>query len=526
MTGVNAPERPHQQETIMNPITQKKTSFLQKIKPFFATLLALLKKYDVYISTAAAAVSTAILVTGYVWTDYNMMLTAVNILWAFSILNGLIRFRKRFFLLFFQLALYLFLIGRPTIDMIKKNEWWTQFSPIPVQLSLITLFLSLFVLLAASHLYTRFLQKPFDKIENQERKPQRLYDPLIRKILFIVFCVCFVASMIIELDMFIHMWGKPYEQMYIYQKIDNLFIALLDGLMLPFLCAYLASFPKKRMTILTLCLYLLTKLPSFLLGSRMGLISAVLFSFLYFCMRHFSNQEEKWIGKFEKILIICMIPVLLIGLGAMNYLRQDNYTSVENMSPADIVEDFLYKQGVSYYALTYSYEYMDQFPDKDSKIYSIGVVTDYLHCNVIAQKVFHTDDYSIRTLETPKRSHIMGNSLSLICFGESRYLNGEGYDSCYIAEAYVDFGYAGVVIVNFLIGAFLLCAPFVLRQRNLLSAAFLVMFSMMYIVPRTSVSHTFALLIQPHFMLTVGICLALMYRKEIAALFKRKKKTV
>lgn len=329
--------------------------------------------------------------------------------------------------------------------------------------------------------------------------------------------------MVIELDMFIHMKDQPYAQIYVYQKLDNLFLNLLEGLMLPLLCAYLAAYPKKRMTVLALCLYILTKVPAFLLGSRMGLVAAVLFSFLYFCLRHFYDNKEKWIGRFEKILVICMIPVLLIGLGAVNYLRMNDYNNIKNMSVTEMATDFMYKQGVSFYALTYSYQYMDQFPDRDSKIYSIGVVTDYLHCNVIAQKVFGTDDYSVRSLETPKRSHIMGNSLSYICFGEDRYLNGEGYDSCYIAEGYVDFGYAGVVIVNLLIGLFLVLAPFVIKRSDILSVCFLVMLSMMYIVPRTSVSHTFALLIQPHFMLVAGICLVLMYRKEIIGLFRRNK---
>ena len=502
---------------------KEKKPIFPTIKNFLNRVLSALKKYDVYISAAAAAVSSAILVTGYVWIDYTLMLTAVVILWTFSVLNSLIRFKDRFFLLFFQLAMFLFLIVRPTIDMLNQAEWWKNFQPIPVQLSVITLFLSLFVLLAASHLYTRLLEKPLLKKESRKQKEPRLRDPLIRKIFFIAFCICFLAAMFIELDMFIHMQDKPYEQIYVYQKIDNLFITLLEGLMLPFLCAYLATFPKKKMTILALCLYLLTKLPSFLLGARMGLMSAALFAFLYFCLRHFCSRTEKWIGLLERILIVCMIPVLLIGLGAMSYLRQSDYSSVEKMSATDIVEDFLYKQGVSYSALTYSYQYMDQFPNKDSKIYSVGVVTDYLHCNVIAQKLFHTDDYSVRTAETPEKSHIMGNSLSYLTFGEERYLNGEGYDSCYIAEGYIDFGYAGVIIVNLIIGMVLLLAPLAIRQSNLLSVCFLVMFSMMYIVPRTSFSHTFALLIQPHFLLTAGLCVLLMFRKEIGVIFRRKK---
>lgn len=87
---------------------KEKKPIFPTIKNFLNRVLSALKKYDVYISAAAAAVSSAILVTGYVWIDYNLMLTAVVILWTFSVLNSLIRFKDRFFLLFFQLAMFLF----------------------------------------------------------------------------------------------------------------------------------------------------------------------------------------------------------------------------------------------------------------------------------------------------------------------------------------------------------------------------------------------------------------------------------
>ena len=57
------------------------------------------------------------------------------------------------------------------------------------------------------------------------------------------------------------------------------------------------------------------------------------------------NPEKKWIGKKEKIIIICAIPVMVLSMGAFNYLRAGESV---NMSIPDLVVDFAYKQGTTY----------------------------------------------------------------------------------------------------------------------------------------------------------------------------------
>ena len=58
-----------------------------------------------------------------------------------------------------------------------------------------------------------------------------------------------------------------------------------------------------------------------LIGTRNPFILSLLFALIYYCMRQFSDKKEVWIGKVEKTLIIASVPVLMLGMGAMNYLR-------------------------------------------------------------------------------------------------------------------------------------------------------------------------------------------------------------
>lgn len=64
------------------------------------------------------------------------------------------------------------------------------------------------------------------------------------------------------------------------------------------------------------------------------------------------------VGKFEKIALILLIPVAIIGLAIYNYSRVDEEVPTTNI--ISLFGDFFYTQGVSYDVLNIGYEIKDK----------------------------------------------------------------------------------------------------------------------------------------------------------------------
>ena len=75
------------------------------------------------------------------------------------------------------------------------------------------------------------------------------------------------------------------------------------------LCLYLSTFPSKKQSLLPLLLYGGSAIPALIVGVRNPIILNCMFIFLYYFIRDTLNDKEKWIGKFEKIVLIVSIPV-------------------------------------------------------------------------------------------------------------------------------------------------------------------------------------------------------------------------
>ena len=74
----------------------------------------------------------------------------------------------------------------------------------------------------------------------------------------------------------------------------------------------------------------------------------------------------------------------------------------------------------------------------------------FLQKNFIA-RLLGVKSYSGNTVDNALNGNSLAHALSYYLYGNN-YLNGRGIGSCYIAEAYHDFKYVGVFLVNYVYG--------------------------------------------------------------------------
>ena len=88
------------------------------------------------------------------------------------------------------------------------------------------------------------------------------------------------------------------------------------------MCIFLSTKPKKKWAFGVLSLNIVSTIPSLIVGIRNPLVLACVFSFIYYFIRDALGDEEKWIGKIEKIMIAVATPIGICLLAAYTYIRK------------------------------------------------------------------------------------------------------------------------------------------------------------------------------------------------------------
>ena len=427
--------------------------------------------------------------------NFVKALAVFNLIYLILIIVPLLREpQKNIYLILFCVAIFTFLIGKPLI-CINMDDWWykyninnTKFAELLIAISEVTIFCTFNVINKVSQ------KKLMKKTKNNEKKINNINYNIIRKISLFLFSISFIFTLIVEIDKLIFMQGKSYEMLYtVYSNNFSSIVNFIAGIMPTAMCIYLVTFPTKKNSIVILFLYVITCIPSFIIGVRNPLVLSLLFSLSYFIIR---DINEKWIKKIEKTFVLILIPIGILILSVFNYVR-DN----ESIGNKDLFKDFFYLQGVTFDTIRISYDNIDTIRSLNNKNYTFGPFIDYIKYNTISQKVFKIKD--IGNSNSVEKA-LKGNSFAHINSFLSRkdYLQGHGYGSSYIIETYVDYGYFGVVVFNIILTIFLFFAYDIIRRKNLMSVIILEASTTIFLIPRTEATQFLVFLITPHFIIT------------------------
>lgn len=440
-----------------------------------------LKTIQDKIALVLLLISCGLFGIGYAGSIANLLLISCGLLLVHNIYYSCRQIKPRFLFLLFHLTVFIFLLGKPLIDLIEGNDWLdleiTKYyaTEASVLLTLVCLFVSLLCVFLGG-LISEGLK--FNK-KNKEPAGQKFRHRFcsfinsdnnrrIRIIALVLFGCSFIFKMIFEAERAIFMMQNSYVAYYAeFESQLPYFVYAMSTFMDYAMFVYLATLPKKRDSVIVMCLSIATTIPTFMFGERSALVIKGLFALTYFVFRDYVGDTKPWIGRGEKIMIIIGIPAAIILLDVMNYLRAGYAAPLGFFST---IIDFIGHQSVTFSYVCAGMAILPALRSQGVISYTFGAMIDYFKYGTIAQKLFGAPSLgSGNNMAQILMGNEMSHHLSYTLLGETKYLAGNGTGSSYIIELYADYGIAGIIVFSLLLGL-LLGLTFRIAKKGLLPA--------------------------------------------------------
>ena len=379
---------------------------------------------------------------------------------------------KNVFILAFMVSFFTFLLGGETIMLLGLQENRYTFTAEADNHAYVAILISLVFLLLSYVAVNFLLPDRYGTTKSPESLPSNT--PSIRRASLIFFYGTLVFKLIVNLSMVMYARAHGYFDVYTDYEFQGpgVFVKLATMSTAAFYI-FLGTFPSKKECRLPVLIYLFATMLTIISGRRNDTITALLILFVYYCFRNIMyNNREVWVPKKLVYALVLASPLLLSVLYSITALRSGRANGLM-VSYFSGMLNFFYQQGFSINVIKWAKQLEDSIPDK---LYSLSQLYDFFTTrNFISRLLFNFKIYSGQTAERAMEGHRMSYLLTYLVFPDS-YLEGYGVGSSYIAEAYHDFGYAGVAAVNCLYG-YLLAKFNYINYRNpfLIAISFLMM---------------------------------------------------
>lgn len=467
-----------------------------------------LKRYGMVECLYILIISMLILI-GRVIESFELITICVFALFILNTFYCLHNLKNRYTLMFFSFSIFLFLIGRPLFRVLGFGddvEWYDYGNDYSLE-AISLVFLSLLCLIVGQIIGENFFYK---RIIARYKYPPNVI-ARIRSYSEFLFYVCAIFKGIVELERLVYMIGKNYTEIYVgFSSRLPLFIHGIAGFMVYFFCIYLSTFPDKKNVLKKFVIYIGLSIPWLIIGARSFFVSSLAFISVYYCLRQYTDVGDSWINDKEKRIALIFLPVVIIGLGAFNYVR-DNNTDFE-LAGLSIIIDFIIKQGVTFNTVCLGIENADEIKGLGEKLYVFGPFYDYVKYGVLGQMLFNNSGLpNGNSLEMISYGNSMAHDLSYITRGD--YLQGHGFGSSYIFELFFEYGYCGVAFFNILLGYIFSIVNRIALNGILYFTMELVAFTSFFLLPRSGLSEPFTFLIKYQFWICLSLVFLLAYRK-------------
>ncbi|MDR1421483.1 MAG: O-antigen polysaccharide polymerase Wzy [Coriobacteriales bacterium] len=485
--------------------------------------------------------SALLFLTGWGFGDLTLMFVGVAALYVANLAFAIERIDKRFLFLYFHLALFLFLLSRPTIALLRGRS--IQYVSVTYPAAVFTL-TALFITLLLLLIGMVFVEYLLARLESRRagqggrvgwwsggllrlraggRTDVRPYAgtrdasrssgivafldnpklPTIRFVSGLLFLLSFAGTMYFGYLQIQAMGGLDYVYFYLTeQSADAPLVVRTLATIEPYaLCAYLATLPRKHPATGALILHVLTTGPSLIIGARGGFVLAILFAILYYAYREFTDGRGVWIGKLEKTLLVVGIPAGIIVMGLQDYLRTHTQTATSS-SVIDSLLNALYQQGTTYGVLGRGYQAQERIAQLGDKLYTFGDLLNYLEYGPLGSLFFSGDSLpGYNSVIQATQGNTYSHALSY--FMHPDYLAGHGYGSSYLLEAYQDFGMVGIVVFSGGLGTLLGFLPWWFTRSWLPATISLTISTLVFHVPRGAAMEWINFIWTPQFWVAI-----------------------
>lgn len=453
-------------------------------------------------------------IAGFVRQDVDLFVIGLLCLWICNVADCIKDFRGNFVFMFFQISLFTFLMSRPAIGLFSGEDWQAQ----TLQSSEGIWFALKIISMTEIALFAG--KKLFELAEYAKKKKQipqtagtkeinENFRECLQLVSMIAFYVFMVFYLVKEFEPLLVIGTENYLQYYSnFESSLPGFVHTFASFMKYSFALFLATLPGKRKAFFPLALYVVSTLPSLMIGVRNPFILSVLFCLIYYVIRDRIGDVKKWIGKVEKALICIGIPVGLVFMGVYASIRlgASNVSGMGN--PFQIIARFFYGQGVSFNVLSIGYGYKEGLKIIKPVSYTFGGFIDYIYRGTIGQKVFGTEPLTSYNSEfNALNSNNLSHALSKMYLKEE-YLEGRGVGSSYLLETYIDFGYIGIIVFSVILGAVLVFLVKGIGKNALLNTIMLVSMMNVLFVPRAEATGWLTFIITIQFWFCIGACYA------------------
>lgn len=359
---------------------------------------------------------------------------------------------------FFLLSLFTFLMGGFLLNLFN-DEYYTLFSMNAYAHIAISLFLSIFFSSIAYDLTYENLKTVDISNENKEEDNDKLLR--VRKASLWVFYGLSLFSIITNAEKAIFVRTNSYMSYYTdyVSRLPSVFLNLASISEVGFF-VYLATMPSKQHCRIPMIWYLAISAMSLGFGQRNGFVMSLIFIIIYITIRH-KKDQEKWITRKGIIICLVAVPFFIAALYSFNYTRSNRNVKVTGIDKQIVA--FFDEQSYSSRIIGYGYEFKDEIK-KNGVNYSVSQLANIVLQNTFVRSLFGTRTLYGRTAENALYGNNFGNAITYKVM-PMNYLAGIGMGTSYIAEAYHDFGYLGIVLSNILYG--ILIAIFQRRKNTI-----------------------------------------------------------
>ena len=299
----------------------------------------------------------------------------------------------------------------------------------------------------------------------------------IRKISVISFFLLLIPYCLTLIEAIAVVRVSGYMEYYSYEsRLPSIINELADLYMVSF-CLFLATFPTKKEAHVPIRVFFLLSILTLLVGRRIYFVSQSMLLLGYIIIR---NKEEIWIRKRTLVIIVCTMPLLVVGLYAIRYIRYGREIQERSFFPAFL--SFFQQQGFSANLIMLEKRFESSL---SNDWYSLYNIRRFLRINPVSRYVLRLNYMDLYTGSRENLALHSGSFARMISYlaVRAKYLQGYGMGSCYIAELYHDLGYFGIAIGNMIYG-------FLLRRINnfgnsvIKNTIYLMTFRHLLMVPR------------------------------------------
>lgn len=452
------------------------------------------------LSDGIVIVSVIIFLFSYRINNFNYMIISCYIF----LVGTLFKYKsENAFLYIFYGAFFVFLINRSLIDIIDGYDWISRWDPYDLRLALSVLYGSIIsIYYGYFHIFknSTLLSKQKTSKFEAKRENNNNYISVVLFVVLIIFIISFVALLYVEIDKFVFMQGKVYEEYYIsYIPSYNRLIKYISDMYFYALCLLLSFKITKRFAFILLFTYILTTIPVLLIGQRGGFITALLFAFVYYVIQTITGSKQKWFTKYEIYLIIIAVPVLIILMLVINEIRSGRDFGFSGLFSGII--DFFHKQGVSFDAVLNGIKYRERiYTLSPNKNYMFGEIIEFIKYNPISLGLFGTTplpsgNNAFRALNGNSYAHILS------FLAHHSYLKGYGFGTSYVLEVFQTYGFIGLTLINVALGFLLRELPKLFSKDQMCRYISIIIMYYIFYLPRQAFSDLVFFIIKPGFWL-------------------------